>query len=559
MIRSYFKIAFRNIKRSKGFTFINIAGLAIGIAVTILIGLWAWDEISYDRYFKNYDKLGQVYLTYNHNGKFDTYNSMSIPMGMELKRKFTDEFQSVTLSSWTMSRILSTGDRKFYEKGNFVQPEFPDMLSLDMVQGSREALKDPSSILLSQSLAISIFGPLNPLGQIIKINDKSVLKVAGVYRDLPHNTEFRDVRFLAPWDFYVASEGWVKEAQTQWDNNSFQIYVQLKQGVSYEQVFNKIKDVKFKNTPGDSKSNGFVHPMSKWHLYGEFQNGINTGGRIQFVRMFIIIGGFVLLLACINFMNLTTARSENRAKEVGIRKTIGSLRTQLVKQFLSESILMATLAFVLSIAIVFLSLPWFNEIADKKMSILWSNPVFWAISVLFIFITGLMAGSYPAFYLSSFEPVKVLKGTFKAGRFASLPRRILVVLQFTVSVSLIIGTIVVFGQIRYAKNRPVGYNRKGLIAIPINTAAYQGHYDALRDALLSTGVVKNMSQSSSPTTDVYANLIGFDWRGKDPKLFASFGVVAVTHDFGKTVGWQFIEGRDFSRDDGNRFSRVCTQ
>ena len=288
--------------------------------------------------------------------------------------------------------------------------------------------------------------------------------------------------------------------------------------------------------------------MSKWHLYSDFKNGVIVGGRIKYVWLFGIIGVFVLLLACINFMNLSTARVEKRAKEVGIRKAIGSLRGQLIKQFFSESLLVAFLAFAFSLILVQLILPFFNEVADKKISILWSNPLFWLAGIVFILFTGFIAGSYPALYLSSFKPVKVLKGTFRAGRFAAIPRKVLVVLQFTVSVILIIGTIVVFNQIQFAKNRPVGYSRDGLISVNMVTENIHKHFDAVSTELKNSGAVSEMAESSGPAYYVDETDNGFTWEGKDPSLQGDFGAVFISKDFGKTIGWHFKEGRDFSKD-----------
>jgi hypothetical protein len=264
--------------------------------------------------------------------------------------------------------------------------------------------------------------------------------------------------------------------------------------------------------------------------------------------MFGIIGIFVLLLACINFMNLSTARSEKRAREVGIRKSVGSLRAQLIGQFLGESIFIALLSFVLSLLLVQLALPWFNQVADKQMHLLWASPSFWGVAVGLTILAGLIAGSYPAFYLSSFNPVKVLKGTFKAGRWAALPRQVLIVVQFTVSVALIVGTIIIYQQVIYVKNRPVGYSRDGLITVDIIGQELPKHYEALRQDLLRSGAVVNMAESSSPTTATYNNQSGFIWEGKDPNMTPSFAVFWGTLDFGPTVGWQFVAGRDFSRD-----------
>ena len=290
----------------------------------------------------------------------------------------------------------------------------------------------------------------------------------------------------------------------------------------------------------------FLQPMSKWHLYSEFKSGVNTGGAIQYVWLFGIIGVFVLLLACINFMNLSTARSEKRAKEVGIRKAIGSLRGQLVYQFYCESMLIAVLAFVLSLALMLLILPYFNSVADKQLSILWNKPVFWLAGIGFTLFTGIVAGSYPALYLSSFRPDKVLKGTFKTGRFAAMPRKVLVVLQFTVSVVLIIGTIVVFKQIQFAKNRPIGYNRNGLVDIEVTNEDLHKNFTAVNADLLKSGAVSQTAESSSSTTGVNNDRGDIIWKGKDPSLSDYFGQINVSFNYGKTVGWQFVQGRDFN-------------
>jgi ABC-type antimicrobial peptide transport system permease subunit len=326
--------------------------------------------------------------------------------------------------------------------------------------------------------------------------------------------------------------------------------VQIADNADMKKVSAKIRDVKLKNVSDDEKKYQwavFLHPMSKWKLYSEFRNGVNTGGGIQYVWLFGAIGLFVLMLACINFMNLATARSEKRAKEVGIRKTVGSLRWQLVKQFFAESYLVVLLAFVLSLGLVLLLLPLFNEVAGKKMFIPWDSAYFWTCSLLFILITGLLAGSYPAFYLSSFDPIKVLKGTFRVGRFASVPRRILVVTQFTVSVMLIIGTIIVYQQVQHAKNRPVGYSRLGLINLSMEKEISE-HYEAVRNELKSSGAIEEIAASNSPMTQVWNSNGGFDWEGKDPSLAVDFPNNRVSYEFGKTVKWKIKDGRDFSRD-----------
>ena len=419
-----------------------------------------------------------------------------------------------------------------------------------MIEGNINALNDPSSVLLSASVAKALFGSASAINKTVKFDKRNDFKVAGVYEDLPHNTTLYDMKLLLPWKKYITTENWLKDAQTQWNNHSFQAYVQVRDNGDIDKISAKAKNVAMvhKNAATEGKEEMVLQPMDKWRLYSDFKNGKATGGRIQFVWLFSIIGVFVLLLACINFMNLSTARSEKRAKEVGIRKTVGSVRGQLIGQFLSESVLVAFISFVFSILLVVLLMPLFNKLADKNIQLPWSNPVFWLLTLVFTFFTGIISGSYPAFYLSKFEPIKVLKGTFRVGRFASLPRKVLVVVQFTFSIALIIGTIIVFKQIQYAKNRPVNYNSEGLITINMSTPDLYGHYDALRSDLLASGVVNNMAESSSPTTQIYSNQIGFNWQGKDPNTLPAFGTIWVTTDFGKTIGWKIKEGRDFSKD-----------
>ena len=546
MFKNYLTIAWRNLLKNKAYSAINILGLATGMGVALLIGLWIWDEMSFDHYHPKHDRLGRVKVTMTFNDETGTGNAVAVPMGYELRSKYLSDFKHVTLASWNFSHLMSVGEKKITESGMWVQPEFPDMLSLKMLQGQSTALTQPNTILITQSLAKTLFGNANPMNRIIKLDNKMDVKVAGVFEDLPYNTSFYSTKFLMPWDTYLANEKWVKNSETEWGNHSFQTFVELNPNVTFEKVSAKIK-LMSRSHVKEGNEEVLVHPMDKWHLYSEFKDGRNTGGRIHFVWLFGTIGVFVLLLACINFMNLSTARSEKRAKEVGIRKAIGSLRRQLMGQFLSESVVVAFLSLLLSIIIVLLCLPFFNHLSDKKMHLPWGNGIFWLCTLVFTLFTGLISGSYPAFYLSSFEPIKVLKGTFKTGRFAALPRKILVVLQFTVSVTLVIGTIIVYRQIEYAKDRPVGYTRDGLIMVFMNTPEISGHYDALRADLLKTGAIENMAESSSPATDIWSNQIGFSWKGKDPNTTPVFAIQAVTHDYGGTINWKIKEGRDFSR------------
>ena len=549
MIRNYIKIAWRNLVKSKGYSAINIGGLSIGMAVAILIGLWIYDEVSFNKYHKNYDRIAQVMIKGNFNGQLFSSHSLPRPLEQELRNKYGRNFEQIVMSRWNEGHILSAGDKKLSQTGKFMQEGAPEMLSLKMLGGNWNGLKDPHSIILSSSAAKSLFGDDDPMNKMMRIDNEMDVKVTGIYEDLPHNTEFKDVKFISTWDLMIANKKWMQEAADQWGNSSFLMYVQLQRNTTHEAVSAIIKNAQYDQVDADDKKFNhqvFLNPMSKWHLYSQWKNGVNTGGPIQYVWLFGIIGSFVLLLACINFMNLSTARSEKRAKEVGIRKAVGSMRSQLIRQFLSESLLVTFIAFIFAIVLVALSLPWFNGLADKQMSIIWSNLYFWGISLAFIILTGFIAGSYPALYLSSFNPVKVLKGTFRAGRFATLPRKVLVVLQYTVSVALIIGTIIVYKQIQHAKDRPVGYSREGLLMIHVKSPDLREKFDVISAELKNNGIAIATSGASGPVTAIWSNNGGFDWRNKDANKVDGFSTIWITHDYGKTIGWQLKEGRDYS-------------
>jgi putative ABC transport system permease protein len=551
MLQNNIKTALRSLRASKTHSFINIAGLAIGMAVTLLIGLWIWDEVSFDKSNSHYDRIAQVLGNATMNGSVNTFPTQPVPEADVLRQDYGSNFKYVVRSSWNELHILSTPDKSVSTAGTFFEPQGPDLLDLHMRSGSRDALKDPDAVLLSSSLATTFFGNTNPIGRLIKMDGNTAVKVAGVYADLPANSSFADVTYIMPWDLEVATNPWIRQMHNPWGNYSFRLYVQIADNAGMDQVSAKIKSTVLDHVHPDErrfKNEVFLHPMSKWHLYNDFKNGVNTGGRIQFVWLFGIIGLFVLLLACINFMNLSTARSERRAKEVGIRKAIGSMRSQLISQFYSESVLVALLAFVLALVLVILALPFFNDLAAKKMILPWTNPLFWALGIAFSGITGILAGTYPALYLSSFNPVTVLKRTFKAGPLASIPRKTLVVIQFTVSVILAIGTIVVFRQIQFAKDRPIGYDRTQLISIQRLAPGIHEHFDVVKSTLIKEGAITQMAESSSPLTDNWSSNGGIEWRGKDPNQAVDFPNSAISYDYGKTVGWQFVAGRDFSRD-----------
>lgn len=550
MIRNFFKIAWRNLLKNKVHSFINIAGLATGMAVAMLIGLWIYDELSYDKNFQNYDRIASVMQHITSNGTIETQPALPYLLGDQLRKDYGSDFKYISMSSWTSDHVLAWGDKKLIQSGNYMEPQITEMLSLKMLRGTRSALQDPHAIILSASAAKSIFGTTDPMNKVIKIDNRFDVMVTGVYENLPYNSSFNNLNCIASWKLHIDNTNWVQKLTNPWGNNSFQCVVQIADNADIARVSAQIKNIRLDHvSKADLRDKPaiFLQPMVKWHLYSKFKNGVNVGGRIEFVWLFGTIGFFVLLLACINFMNLNTARSEKRAKEIGVRKAVGSLRGQLIWQFFVESFMITLFAFACSLALIVLALPYFNEVAGKHIHIMWGNPLFWLAGVGVSLITGLLAGFYPALYLSSFQPVKVLKGTFFTGRSASLPRKILVVTQFTISTILIIGTIVVFRQVQFAKSRPVGYNRSGLITVPVVTEDVHKHFDVISDALKRSGAVTELAETSSATTYVDEFDGGFDWQGKDPALQTGFGAVFVSVDFGKTVGWKIKEGRDFSR------------
>jgi len=538
MFKNYLKIAWRNTTRNKASSLINISGLAVGMAVAMLIGLWIWDEVSFNKFNANYDRIVQVLANKHVGGGISTQASQPFPLSATLREQYGSDFKAVS-ATVIYEQNINYQHHAFSRTGCFAEPAMTDIITLNMLKGSKTAFKVPATILINESLARAVFGDADPINKMIRIGDALLVQVGGVYQDLPQNTQFSNVEFIAPIGLLFKNS----EDMNNWFDSSFQVFALLNERSQAPQVAHKIQHILYDRRKDATKPELVLFPMRQWHLY-EFKDGIAVAGRLQFIWLFGIIGLFVLLLACINFMNLSTARSEKRAKEVGIRKAIGSLRGQLVTQFLSESFLIVAVSFLLAVLLAWLSLPFFNNISGKQLHLIWNDPLVWLICFCFCLLTGMIAGSYPALYLSSFSAVKVLKGTFKAGPSAAMPRKVLVVLQFAVSVTIIIGTIVVFKQIEFARDRPVGYDRDNLVSIPYNAIR---EYSAFRQELLNTGAVSGVSPSGNPTTGTWSSADNLSWRGKDPNRQEVFGTVLVDPDFGSVIGWKMKEGRDFSR------------
>ncbi|MEP7268746.1 MAG: ABC transporter permease [Saprospiraceae bacterium] len=553
MLSNYLKLAWRHLLKNKGYSFINIFGLAFGMAIFMMIALWLYDELSFNRSFENYNRIAQVIQNVTNNNEVETWNNVPFPLADELRKNYASDFKNIVMSDRIDDHTITINNKKLKSTGAFFEKGFGEMFSLKMITGDYTSIENATSVILSQSAAKAFFGDKNPIDQIIQIDDLPVTKVEGVFIDFPPNSTFAGLDFISSWNLLYNNTEWMRTFENPWRPNFTNLYVQLNDNIDIDKASANIKNAKLNAVNAQlaaKKPELFLHPISKWHLYSQFKNGVNTGGAIQYVWMFGLIGLFVLLLACINFINLSTARSEKRAKEVGIRKTVGSLRNQIILQFFSESFLTVLLSHFICIILVKLALPWFNHISDKHMSILWTSPYFWIAGIALLFFTTLSAGSYPALYLSSFKPMQVLKGTFIRSQFTALPRQLLVILQFTISITLIIGTSIVYKQILFAKNRPVGYTREGLINIINPNSNLSNHSEAFSQELIRNGAIVSMATSSSPTTGTWGSTSGLNWEGKDPNLSIDFANIGTSYDYGKTVGWLIKEGRDFSRDFG---------
>jgi putative ABC transport system permease protein len=555
MFKSYFKIGWRNLLRNKGYSTINIGGLALGMAVAIVIGLWVHDELSFNKYHENYGRIAQVMKGGYFEGKhYVGQTSLPFPMIDELKNNYGANFKHIVPASWRWDGVLATPEKTISKTGMYIGEGAPEMFTWKMKHGTRSGLNELNGIMISESTANALFGHDDPINKVIKINSGTDAKVTGVFEDFPKNTMLHGIQFFQPWQFLLSDAAWLSKQG--WDNHFLQIYAEISPNTTFEKAQSNIinaetvaiKDLAYMKDEIKYNYEVLLLPMSDWHLHSDFREGVLQTGPVQMVWFIGSIGVFALLLACINFMNLSTARSEKRAKEVGIRKTIGSVRKQLIGQFFSESFLVVILGFVVAIALVAISLPWFNDLSGKAMTLPWKEQWFWMCTVAFLFVTGILSGSYPALYLSSFSPVKILKGSYRANRLASVPRKVLVVVQFTVSIMLIICTGVIYNQLMYVKNRPVGYDREGLIMVTKKSAAFNEKADAIKAELIGSGAVSVVAESGGAVTEVWSNNGGFTWKGQTDKQQEGFATLGVSHDFGRAVGWQFIDGRDFSKE-----------
>ena len=545
MFKSYLKLAWRNIWRNKAFSITNLSGLTIGMTCTMLIFLWVKDELSWNKFQTDHQNIYQLMVNRDFNGEITTDKSVPFPLADELKRNFP-QVKYASIDNYGSDIVLKYNETIIKKRALNVSQDYNDVFQWKFVKGSAHtALNQPENLILTASTARALFGEADPLGKVVKIDNRSDYTVSAVIEDVPANSS---IQFNALVPFNPGSD-FVKQASTDWVNCFSETFIRLQPGTDVTALNRQISALA--NSRGEKKNFAyFLHPMDKWRLYSDFKNGVNTGGMISYVRLFTIIAIIILLIACVNFMNLSTAKSEKRAKEVGIRKTLGSERKQLLLQFYSESLIFSFVAFILSIGAVFLLLPLFNSMINKELSLIVWDPVFLLVAIALILITGLVAGSYPALYLSSFNPVKVLKGTFLAGKNAALPRKVLVVLQFSISVLLISSTILVYQQIQHVKNRDLGYNPNNLISIPSSDDANK-NAKVIKNELLQTGLIAAVTRTSSPVTEIWNYTPAPNWKGKPQNTNLIMTAMRSDIDFGNTVGTSMVQGRDFMNTPGD--------
>src|SRR5882724_7387362 len=538
MFKNYLKVAFRNLWKNRGFSFINIMGLAIGMASAMLILLWIQSELRYDQFHEKKDRIYEVWNRAAFSGEMHSWNTTPKVLARTMQNDFPEVEHAVRVN-WPSNFLFSIGEKRLTVSGNIVDSIFLQVFSFPLLKGNpMTALNDPHSIVLTEKLARKIFGDEEAMGKVIKIDNQYNFTVTGIAKDLPLNTRFT-FEYLLPWAHMRVT----KQDDANWGNNSTRTYVLLKQNASLASIAPKMKVLKGRYEKDEPKWEMFLYPISRWRLYSSFKGAVEDGGRITFVKLFGIIAAFILLIACINFMNLSTARSEKRAKEVGIRKVVGAPRSALISQFIGESILLAFFAGLIALLIVQLSLAGFNQLTDKHLYIPYSSFYFWLAGIGFVLFTGFLAGSYPAFFLSSFQPVKVLKGSFRKSNAAINPRKVLVVLQFSFAIVLIICTIIVKQQIDYAKDRQSGYDRNNLVYIYLSDNI-EKNYTLVKNDLYQTSAAVSVTKTSAPLTDSWSDGWGQEWEGKDPNDKTDFRRYNEDGNLGKTAGLKFVAGRD---------------
>ena len=546
MLKNYLKIALRNFWKNKSFSFINVFGLALGMACSLLIMLWVQDEKAVDGFFKDTNRLFSIYERQYYDNKIQAFHGSPGVLPDEIK-KVIPEIQYASGMAWNEKNTFQVGNKIMKEEGNHAGEDFFKIFSYPLLEGNAEtALNTPASIAISRKMANDFFGsPEAAIGKTIRYENRHDFKVTAVFENIQRHSS-RKFDFLINWHSFLERNSWAKE----WGNNGPATLIKLRASANPFAVEKKI--TKFLDNYNKEQSAAFrielgIQRYDDLYLHSNFKNGKIAGGRIEYVRLFSIVAVFILLIACINFMNLTTARSVKRAREIGIRKVVGAVRASLRAQFLGEAMLLSFFAIIISLGLVALALPSFNSITGKEISLPVDKTLFWLSLIVLALVTGLISGSYPAIFLSSLNAIRVLKGTLKFSASAAWFRKGLVVFQFTLSTILIVGMIVISKQVEYVQSQNLGYDRENLIYLPLE-GDLTGKYKLFKQQALKMQGVKYVTRTSQTPTQIENGTGGVDWEGKDPKTLPMFTQVSVGYDFTKTMNITMVDGRDFSKD-----------
>jgi len=539
MLKTYFKTAWRSLLKNKTSSFINISGLAVGLATGIIIMLVVVNEFSYDKFNTN---LKDIYLLMKNQKQVDgisTGDATAGPMAASLRTDMP-ETKYASRVAYFDDHLIQSGDKTIKASGIYAEPDLFNIMSFPSLQGNAvAALQDESSVVITEAMAKKLFGNENVIGKLILADNKNSFKVSAIVKDIPSNSSLKfDMVF--PFSFYAKQNDWLNK----WDDNRIQTWVQLKPGANLTSLNNKL--TKLLQTRSDDKSVSlFLYPFADLRLHGSFSNGKPNGGQINVLALLVALGIFVVLIACINFMNIATARSEQRSREVGVRKVLGASRKSLIYQFLSEAILMTFIALIFAIFIAQLVLPVFNQFTEKNIVFNFSDFKIWSLLFAIGIFTGLIAGSYPALFLSHFKTTKVLKGRLANGKTGGGLRKALVTFQFIISLFFIVATIVIYKQINYVRNRPLGYDQENLVDISAN-GNLADKFGIFKNELLQIPGVKNVTAGSDNILNFGGSVTGMDYPGKVPGEEISVIVSSVQYDWTKTMGIKIIEGRDFN-------------
>ncbi len=544
MLQNYLKIAFRNLQRDQVFSLINVGGLAIGLASCIILLLFVDDELSYDRFHTKKDQLYLVWMNQiKPNGEISTNETTPNALA-EAILSSVPEVVNAGRWDWGGEHLLAYGNQSIKKNGNFADPSILQMFSFNLLAGNPEtALDDPNAIVLTRSVAKALFGEEDPLGKMVRMDEQTDMNITGIVADPPYHSTLQ-FDFLLPWQYAVNLQHGAGEPN--WRNFSFRTFVELSDKASVTEVNKKIRPLVQQHSE-QKDITLMVQPFTDWHLYSEFRNGIPVGGRVEYVRLFLIMAAGILLIACINFINLSTARSEKRAREVGIRKIAGAARTALIGQFIGESLILSALSLTVAVLLIHFTLPYFNLLFDKHLTLEYGNPLYWSVGFILILFTGLLAGSYPAFYLSGLNPLRIFKSNLRFSKSTLRPRQVLVVFQFAAAIVFTLGTLIIYQQIQFIKDRPIGYNIANLLEVPIEGNLY-GKSELLREELLNTGAIQSMCVLSNPMVGGWTSTWEVEWPGKQPDGNISFVQLATAYHFTETYGVEIVEGRDFSED-----------